>query len=60
MEMRRNLNFFYLNSCLGEFGALGEFLPRVNVRVLSAVKRPFQFVHLLGSERCPVAALFAF
>ena len=39
---------------------MGEFFARVNVRVLSAIKRSLKFVHLLGGERGTMAALFLF
>ena len=49
----------YLDSSFGEFGALGKFFASVDVRVLGPVESFLQFVHLLGSEGGPMAALLA-
>jgi len=50
----------HLNAGLGEFGALGQLLPGVDVGILGPVEGPFQFVHLLRCERRPMAALLLF
>lgn len=52
-------SFPHLNSRLGEFGPLGEFLSRVDVGVLSSFKGLFKFVKLVRRERGSRTTLFS-
>ena len=49
-----------LHPGLGQFGALCELLPRVDVRVVRPFEGALQFFQLLGSESCTAASLLAF
>ena len=48
---------FYLNSDFWQVDFHCQFLPAVNIRIVTLLKSPLQFMELVGGEGCPVAAV---